>query len=72
MIRIRDFVTTLLYQMNIEVRDENNYTLGVFPTDSDALKPYLEREVKQWFPCGSYKGIEVDFTVILQEEQEHE
>jgi hypothetical protein len=68
MIKVKDFINTQLYEMTIEVRDENNYALGVFPTNSEALTPYLEREVKTWFPRGEGIG----FAVVLGERRENE
>jgi len=57
---------------SIEIRDSDNYTICTTRTDRKGMRPYLDCEIKSWFPFHSlYGGI----CILIEDdgkEQEHE
>lgn len=71
--KVKEMINTLPASgENILIRDENNYNIGLFPQYSEALNPYLERNVAEWFPGCPPDSRNVSFVIILTEEQENE
>ncbi len=52
---LKHLIETLRMEHEIEIRNEDNYRLFNCPSNSQALEPYLNREVIEWFAYGSCK-----------------
>ena len=59
------------YSEQIEIRDSDNYSICTTRSDSKGMLPYLECEIKEWFPFHSLCG---GICILIKdgEEQEHE
>jgi len=65
---LREMIDTLHTQHNwVELRDIINFEIGQFPIGSEALDPFLDREVREWFP-GAAPFHNVNFTVMIDED----
>lgn len=59
-----EMIRLLRISNRVEIRDRNNWELFRCKSDSDALKPYYDKKVLEWFP-GLSLSDESGFTVTL-------
>ena len=62
---LKHLIETLRIDHWIEIRGEDNYELFNCRSNSQALEPYLDREVIQWFAYDNRKIV-----VLIGEEDE--
>ncbi len=62
---VRDMIGHLRTQEKVLIRDDMNYNIGIFDTNSKGLEPYLDREVGDWFPGCPPDSRGVDFVIML-------
>ena len=63
--KVRDMISHLRTEEMVLIRDDENYNIGIFNSDSIGLKPYLDKEVGEWFPGCPPGSMGVDFVIIL-------
>lgn len=54
---LKHLIERLRMEHEIELRDENNYRLFNCSSNSQALEPYLNRKVVEWFAYESGKVV---------------
>lgn len=62
---VRDMISRLRTQETVLIRDETNYNIGIFDSDSRGLEPYMDRSVGDWFPGCPPGSMGVDFVIML-------
>lgn len=71
-ITLKHLIELLRIKHEIEIRDKDNYRLFNCLSNSQALEPYFDREVVEWFVIGNREVLSSDDVkvVILLGEQE--
>lgn len=71
--RLGDMLHILRLEISIEIRDKYNVKICICDTNSKGVDPYVNYEVTEWFPAGSYYdtiGVDAVFLIDLEDNNE--
>lgn len=65
--KVKDMINYLRIPGMVQLRNKDNFNIGIFETYSEGLNSYMDRDVQEWFPGCPPKDTGVDFVIILGE-----
>ena len=68
--KVKDFLELLRFPIRIEIRNEDNINICYTSSDLEGIKPYLEREIAEWFPSVASAPMRWDVCILLKDEAE--